>query len=80
MRIRIAGIVICLNSTAVSAGSVAAEFMSFVVEDERIFKRLKSSPKRVGGLDVPIPYSPPMEQYALPSRESIKTAVKRVMT
>ena len=61
-------------------GSVAAEFMSFVVEDERIFKRLKSSPKRVGGLDVPIPYSPPMEQYALPSRESIKTAVKRVMT
>jgi pyruvate/2-oxoglutarate/acetoin dehydrogenase E1 component len=49
------------------------------VEDEVVFKHLKSSPKRVCGLDVPIPYSPPMEQYALPDREKIKAAVRQVM-
>jgi len=51
-----------------------------VVEEEPIFRRLKSSPKRVCGLDIPIPYSPPMEKYALPSREKIKAAVREVMT
>ena len=60
-------------------GSAAAEFLSFVVEDRQVFKSLKSSPKRVGGLDVPIPYSPPMEQYALPNRDKIKTAIREVM-
>jgi pyruvate/2-oxoglutarate/acetoin dehydrogenase E1 component len=60
-------------------GSAAAEFTAFVVEDAPTFKRLKSSPKRVCGLDVPIPYSPPMERYALPDREKIKAAIKEVM-
>jgi len=41
---------------------------------------LKSSPRRMCGLDVPIPYSPPMEQYALPDQEGIKTAIREVMT
>jgi len=58
---------------------VAAEFTSLVVEDNLIFSRLKSSPKRVCGLDIPIPYSPPMEQYALPNKESIITAVRETM-
>jgi len=59
--------------------SAAAEFTSFVVEDEKIFKRLKSAPRRVCGRDVPIPYSPPMERYALPDRERIKQAIIEVM-
>jgi pyruvate/2-oxoglutarate/acetoin dehydrogenase E1 component len=61
-------------------GSAAAEFMALVVEDTQVFRRLQSSPKRVGGLDVPIPYSPPMERYALPDREKIKAGIREVMT
>jgi pyruvate/2-oxoglutarate/acetoin dehydrogenase E1 component len=60
-------------------GSVAAELTALVVEDERIFRCLKSSPKRVGGLDVPIPYSPPMESYALPGRDKIRAAIRETM-
>ncbi len=59
--------------------SAAAEFTAFVVEDEKVFKRLKSAPKRVCGLDVPIPYSPPMELYALPNRQNIIDAARQVM-
>ena len=60
-------------------GSAAAEITALAVEDEKVFKRLKSAPKRVCGLDVPIPYSPPMERYALPDREKIKAAVREVL-
>jgi pyruvate/2-oxoglutarate/acetoin dehydrogenase E1 component len=60
-------------------GSVTGEITALVVEDARIFRCLKSSPKRVGGLDVPIPYSPPMENYALPGRDKIRAAVKSFM-
>ena len=59
--------------------SAAAEFTAMVVEDEKVFKRLKSAPQRACGRDVPIPYSPPMEQYALPNRETIKTAIRQTM-
>jgi pyruvate/2-oxoglutarate/acetoin dehydrogenase E1 component len=59
--------------------SAAAEITALVVEDDKVFKKLKSAPRRVCGLDVPIPYSPPMEQYALPDRENIKVAVREVM-
>ncbi len=61
-------------------GSVAAEIITIVIEDTEIFRCLKSSPKRVCGLDVPIPYSPPMEQYALPDRDNIKAGIRGVMT
>jgi pyruvate/2-oxoglutarate/acetoin dehydrogenase E1 component len=61
-------------------GSAAAEFTALVVEDAEIYKHLKTAPKRVCGLDVPIPYSPPMESYALPDREKIKSAIREVMS
>jgi len=57
----------------------AAEVLSLIVEDDRVFSRLKSSPKRVCGLDVPIPYSPVMEQYVIPDRTKILAAVKAVL-
>jgi pyruvate/2-oxoglutarate/acetoin dehydrogenase E1 component len=57
----------------------AAEVLSLVMEDDRIFSRMKSSPKRVCGLDVPIPYSPVMEQYVIPDRKRISEAVKAVL-
>jgi pyruvate/2-oxoglutarate/acetoin dehydrogenase E1 component len=60
--------------------SAASEIVSMVVGDDKVFKRLKASPQRVCGLDIPIPYSPPMESYALPSREKISAAIRQVFT
>jgi pyruvate/2-oxoglutarate/acetoin dehydrogenase E1 component len=59
--------------------SAAAEIISLVVEDDATYRRLKSSPRRVCGKDVPIPYSPPMEKYVIPDRERIKAAVRQVL-
>jgi pyruvate/2-oxoglutarate/acetoin dehydrogenase E1 component len=73
------GRLVVVDEACITCGA-AAEFTALVVEEEPIFRRLKSSPKRVCGLDIPIPYSPPMEKYALPSREKIKAAVREVMT
>jgi len=73
------GRLVVVDEACITCGA-AAELTALVVEDEPIFRRLKSSPKRVCGLDVPIPYSPPMEQYALPGRDQIKAAVREVVT
>jgi pyruvate/2-oxoglutarate/acetoin dehydrogenase E1 component len=59
--------------------SAASEITALVVEDDKVFQRLKSAPKRVCGLDLPIPYSPPMERYALPDQENIKAGIRAVM-
>jgi pyruvate/2-oxoglutarate/acetoin dehydrogenase E1 component len=72
------GRLMVVDEACITCG-VAAEITALVVEDDRIFKCLKSSPKRVCGLDVPIPYSPPMEKYALPDRENIRAGVREVM-
>jgi len=59
--------------------SAAAEIVSLICEDGATFARLKSAPRRVCGLDIPIPYSPPMEQFALPDREKIKAAIRETL-
>lgn len=58
----------------------AAEILSLVVEDEKTFKRLKAPTKRVCGLDVPVPFSQPMELYSIPSKERIIVAVNQVLS
>ena len=73
------GRLVVVDEACITCGA-AAEFTAMVVEDEQIFRLLKSSPKRVCGLDVPIPYSPPMEKYALPDQENIKAGIREVMT
>jgi pyruvate/2-oxoglutarate/acetoin dehydrogenase E1 component len=72
------GRLVVVDEACITCGA-AAEITALVVEDDRIFRCLKSSPKRVCGIDVPIPYSPPMENYALPDREKIKAALREVM-
>ena len=47
--------------------------------DRATFGALKAAPARVCGLDVPIPFSPPMEQYAIPDKAKIVEAVRGVM-
>ncbi|MBN1833227.1 MAG: alpha-ketoacid dehydrogenase subunit beta [Deltaproteobacteria bacterium] len=57
----------------------AGEIISSVVEDTEVFTGLKASPKRVCGLDVPIPFSLPMESYVVPDKEKIAAAIREVM-
>ncbi len=59
--------------------SAASEIVSQVVQDDKTFARLKSAPKLVTGLNAPIPYSPPMERYAVPDRAKIISAIEAVM-
>ncbi len=57
----------------------ASEISSQMVQDERVFSCLKVAPKLVTGAAIPIPYSPPMEKFAVPDREKIIAAIKTVM-
>lgn len=64
---------------ACSTCSAAAEVLTSVVEDESVFRKLKAPAKRVCGLDVPVPFSRPMEQYVVPDKAKIMAAVRQVM-
>jgi pyruvate/2-oxoglutarate/acetoin dehydrogenase E1 component len=57
----------------------AAEILSLVVEDADTFRSLKAPTRRVCGLDIPVPFSPPMEKYAIPDKERIAEAIKQVV-
>ena len=59
--------------------SAAAEIAALMVEDPDTFRALKAPVRRVCAMPVPVPYSPPLEQAALPSREDIKAAVYDVL-
>jgi len=54
----------------------AAEVIALATSDKAVFHRLKSAPARVCGLDIPIPFSPPMEKFAIPDKAKIIAAVK----
>ncbi len=57
----------------------AAEIVARVTADEAAFGKLKAAPARVSGLDIPIPFSPPMENFAVPDKAKIVAAVQDVM-
>ncbi|HEV8438608.1 MAG TPA: transketolase C-terminal domain-containing protein [Methylomirabilota bacterium] len=59
--------------------SAASEIAALLVEDPETFRVLKAPVRRVCAVPVPVPYSPTLEQAALPSREDIKAAVYEVL-
>jgi pyruvate dehydrogenase E1 component beta subunit len=59
--------------------SAASEIAALIVEDPETFRALKAPVRRVCAAPVPVPYSPPLEQAALPSREDIRAAVYAVL-
>jgi pyruvate dehydrogenase E1 component beta subunit len=59
---------------------VAAEIIALVASDKKLFNALKAAPARVCGLDIPIPFSPPMEKFAIPDKAKIKAAVHGVLS
>ena len=56
--------------------SAAAEIVALATSDKATFRKLKSAPDRVCGLDIPIPFSPPMEKFAIPDKTKIIKAIK----
>jgi pyruvate dehydrogenase E1 component beta subunit len=56
----------------------AAEIIASVTSDAEAFKGLKSAPARVTGLDIPIPFSPPMEKFAIPDKGKLMEAVRKL--
>jgi pyruvate dehydrogenase E1 component beta subunit len=59
--------------------SAAAEISALATEDPETFAALKAPVVRVCAASVPVPYTPPLEQAALPDRAQIKSAVLRVL-
>jgi len=58
---------------------VAGEIIASVTADKETFGKLKAHPARVCGLDLPIPFSPPMEKFVIPDKAKIVKAVKAIM-
>jgi pyruvate/2-oxoglutarate/acetoin dehydrogenase E1 component len=57
----------------------AAEIIAFTISDKSVFDKLKAAPVRVCGMDIPIPFSPPMEAFALPDQKKITRAIMTVL-
>jgi pyruvate dehydrogenase E1 component beta subunit len=58
--------------------SAASEIIALVTEDAETFRALRAPVQRVCAAPVPVPFSPPLEQAALPDRARIKAAIRRV--
>ncbi len=58
-------------------GGIGAEIACNIMEEA--FDFLDAPIQRVGALNVPIPYSEPLENAVIPSEEEIATAVKKVL-
>jgi pyruvate/2-oxoglutarate/acetoin dehydrogenase E1 component len=59
--------------------SAASEISAMLVEDADTFHVLKAPVRRVCAAPVPVPYSPPLEQAALPRRQDIVAAVHETL-
>ena len=59
--------------------SAAAEIAALLSEDAPTFRALQAPPKRVCAPDVPIPYSPVMEQFCLPDKQRIVQGIREVL-
>jgi len=61
---------------ACQTGGFGAE-LAARIQDE-LFDELDAPVKRVGAKDVPIPFSPPMEDFVLPGLQGVVDAVHQV--
>lgn len=59
--------------------SAAAEIAALLTEDRATFHALQAPPKRICAPDVPIPYSPVMEQFCLPNKDRIVQGIRKVL-
>lgn len=72
------GRLVIADEAGPTAGA-SAEIAALVTEDPETFAALKAPVKRVCALQVPIPYSPGLEDHVFPNREKIAAGVREVM-
>jgi len=58
-------------------GGAGAEFAARIAE--KAFDYLDAPIKRVAALDVPTPYSPPLEAFYLPNRDKVLAAARELL-
>jgi 2-oxoisovalerate dehydrogenase E1 component len=58
-------------------GSVGESLAAFIQEEA--FESLDAPVRIVGALDTPVPYSPPLEEYFLPSQQEIEHAARLLL-
>jgi pyruvate/2-oxoglutarate/acetoin dehydrogenase E1 component len=68
--------VIILHEAPLTGGA-GAEFAARIAE--KAFDYLDAPIKRVAALDVPTPYSPPLEAYVLPSKAKVLAAARELL-
>jgi pyruvate dehydrogenase E1 component beta subunit len=56
----------------------AASHIAAIVA-EKAFDKLKAPPRRVATLNVPIPFSPPMEDFVVPKAERVTAVIREVI-
>jgi acetoin:2,6-dichlorophenolindophenol oxidoreductase subunit beta len=73
------GRLVVADEAGPTAGA-SAEVTALVTEDKATFSRLKAPVKRVGALQVPVPYSPELENHVFPNRDKITAGVRELIT
>jgi acetoin:2,6-dichlorophenolindophenol oxidoreductase subunit beta len=68
------GRLVVVDEACLTCGA-AAEIVALVSGQKTVFARLQAPPLRVTGLNVPIPFSPPMEKFVIPDKQRIMAAV-----
>ncbi len=72
------GRLVIADEAGPTAGA-SAEIAALVTEDPDTFAKLQAPVKRVCALQVPIPYSPKLEQHVFPDRTKITAGVRAVL-
>jgi pyruvate/2-oxoglutarate/acetoin dehydrogenase E1 component len=68
--------VIILHEAPLTGGA-GAEFAARIAE--KAFDYLDAPIKRIAALDVPTPYSPPLEAFYLPNRDKVLSAARELL-
>src|SRR6478736_5612229 len=76
--VRKTGRLVIADEAGPTAG-FSAEVAALATEDAATFARLKAPVKRVCALQVPIPYSPVLENHVFPDRKRITAGVREVL-
>ena len=76
--VRKTGRLVVADEAGPTAGA-SAEIAALVTEDAATFRALKAPVKRVCALNVPIPYSPVLEDFVFPDRHKIAAGVRAVL-
>jgi len=64
---------------SLSTCSMASEIVSSVLEADDTFRQLRAAPRRVCTAPIPVPFSPPLEDFVLPNEADVHLAASTLM-